>query len=93
MCVHIGQPARLHMSQPAPTRFEYFLLQARHGAPSGTGAVRVTLQDLASGDRWDFGSAMELARFIETGKPVETAATDPGADATTEVLPTALRLP
>lgn len=49
------------------TRFDYFLLRTRHGSPEGVGPVRVTLEDLTSGDRWDFDSPQELARFIETG--------------------------
>lgn len=86
MCAGHGQPAR-RMSQPDQTRFEYFLLQARRGASDDRGSVRVTLEDLASGDRWDFTSPMELARFIETGRTTEFAAMEPGTDAGSETLP------
>jgi hypothetical protein len=57
-------PDQVPSVEPA-VRFEHYLLRARVRGVEGEPQLRVTLEDLGSGDRWTFGSGAELARFLD----------------------------
>lgn len=75
MCQRLLLPARLtkcsmtstsrNMPGSEPRRFGYFLLQTRMVEVAGAAVLRPTVEDLSSGDKWDFDSASDLCRFLE----------------------------
>jgi len=59
--------------QSSPARFGYFVLQAAVPLENAARAVRVVLEDLASGEKHSFTSSRALASFLDewAGVPSE----------------------